>query len=102
MLIAVNICLSDLDKSRIFTSSKTGKRYLELLLFDNRLPDPYGNDGVCRHRLAKEERESGEKATIVGNWRWLKKPNPPSATPPKNPTGNSIGQPTAVQYDDPF
>lgn len=47
-------------------------RYLGLVLFDNREgKDQWGNDGYVALDVTKEERLSGVKGVIVGNWKEL-------------------------------
>jgi hypothetical protein len=74
MIITLNLELGEIERSRIFTSEKTGKKYLSLVLFDHKQPDPYGNDGYVAHSLSKAERETGRKGKTVGNWKFVVRP----------------------------
>jgi hypothetical protein len=75
MIIKASIDLSRVDKSRIKTSEKNGKKYLDLILMDTREPSQYGSDGFVAHDQSKEEREAKERQIIVGNWKWVYRPD---------------------------
>jgi hypothetical protein len=74
MIITLNLELGEIERERIYTSEKTGKKYLALVLFDHRQPDPFGNDGYVAHSLSKAEREGGRKGKTVGNWKFVVRP----------------------------
>jgi hypothetical protein len=74
MIIKLNICVSKVNKERIYTSPQTGQKYLSLVLMDTKQPDAYDNDGFAQISLSKEERESGIRGEIVGNWKYLIRP----------------------------
>jgi hypothetical protein len=74
MIIKVSIDLSKIDKSKI-TTGKNGKKYLNLTVMDNRTPSQFGDDGYIAHEQSKEERENKERQVIIGNWRWLYRPD---------------------------
>lgn len=63
----LSIDVTKIPRDRI----KTGKKgkYVDLVLFER--PDQYGNDGFVAIDVTKEERESGVKGPIVGNWKNL-------------------------------
>jgi hypothetical protein len=90
MIISANICVSDIEKDKIYTSPKTGKKYLRLELKDYRNgPDNFENDGSVAHSTTQEERTAGSKGgTFCGSWRWVVKPEglthapAPEARPP--------------------
>jgi hypothetical protein len=75
MIIRLNICVSDIEKGRIKTSDKNGKKYLSLSIMDSRNSDY--SDGFISHDTTKEERDEDPKARgkIVGNWKWVVKPD---------------------------
>lgn len=92
MIITLNLELGEIERERIYTSEKTGKKYLSLVLFDHRQPDPYGNDGFVAHSLSKAERETGRKGKLVGNWKFVVRPaggstpeDPPKPVVPAKP-----------------
>jgi hypothetical protein len=72
-MIAINIELGKINKLRIFTSEKTNRKYLSLVLID--APDQFGNDGQVVHSISREERLAGGKGEVCGSWKFLgKKP----------------------------
>lgn len=93
MIISLNLELGEIERERIYTSEKTGKKYLALVLIDHRQPDPYGNDGFVAHSLSKAERESGRKSKAVGNWKFIVRPgngatDKPRPAPPEEGPGD--------------
>lgn len=68
------ICLSDIDKKRIFVSEKTGKKYLDL--FGIPTPKSPHNDYMLVQSQTKEQREAKEKSEPIGNIKFLKDKEP--------------------------
>jgi hypothetical protein len=66
-LINIKVCLSDLPKDKIFTSEKTGKKYIDLTVDERREPDTYGNTHSVSVGQSKEERERRDSRIYVGN-----------------------------------
>ena len=66
-MIALTLDLARINKGRVYTSAKTGRKYLSFVLVDS--PDRYGNAGQVVHSISKEERESGIKGEPCGHWR---------------------------------
>ena len=83
MIIRLNICVSDIEKDRIRTSDKNGKKYLNLTVMDSRQPSQYGDDGTISHDTTKEERDEDPKVRgkIIGNWKWVVRPDEGQAAP---------------------
>ena len=78
MIISTQINVSKLDRNKdIYTSPKTGHKYLNIVLFENKGgPDQYNNDGVVKLSIPKEERDKGEtNSKILGNWKYLRRPD---------------------------
>ena len=105
-MIVLKINCSKIPKERLF-QGKNGKM-IDLVLMENRDgPDQYGNDGFVSVSLSKEERASGARGEIVGNWKELgkrqdgtatKRTAPPAARPkPVDPDLDG-----AEQVDIPF
>jgi hypothetical protein len=67
-LTNISINLNKVDKSRL-TKDKNGNSWLNLSGFVNEIPDDYGNNGFITQSQSKEERESGEKLPILGNFK---------------------------------
>ena len=63
-----SICLSDIPKEKI-TEGKNGKKYLNVKLWVNDVPDRYENIGSIQVQQTKDEREAGNKATYIGNFK---------------------------------
>lgn len=72
MLIG-SIDLNKIDKKRIVTKDKNGNafengaKYYNVLVWINDEIDQYGNIASIQESISKEERESGLKATYIGN-----------------------------------
>lgn len=64
-LIALNLNLSLVDKARLY-SGKKGK-YLSAVLHLTPVVDQYGNNGFVVESISKEERQAGQRGTIIGN-----------------------------------
>jgi len=67
-LTNISINLNKVDKSRL-TKDKNGNSWLNLSGFVNEIPDDFGNNGFITQSQTKEERQSGEKLPILGNFR---------------------------------
>lgn len=66
--IKLKIELTNELRDSIYTSEKTGRKYISLSTFvDPDEEDQYGNHGGIAIEQTKEQRDSGEKATYVGN-----------------------------------
>jgi len=86
-LLTGSIDLSKIDKTKIVSTDKNGKpfengaKYLNVVVWINDEADKYGNNASIQISQSKEERESGVKATYIGN---LKEPqsrnNEPTST----------------------
>jgi hypothetical protein len=95
MIITLNLELGEIERERIYTSEKTGKKYLSLILFTHRQPDPYGNDGFVAHNLSKAEREGGRKGKPCGSWKYVQRPDGSHSSesrppPPDEPAAGDI------------
>ena len=62
----LNICLSDIDKTKIFTA-KNGKKYLSVVVTERREADQYGNDLVVYVSQSKDERDNKSPKNYVGS-----------------------------------
>ena len=61
----LNICLSDIDKTKIFTA-KNGKKYLSVVVTDRKEVDQFGNDLVVYVSQSKDERDSKSPKNYIG------------------------------------
>ena len=83
-LLIGSIDLTKIDKTKIVTADKNGKpfengaKYLNVVVWINDEADKYGNNASIQISQSKEERESGVKATYIGN---LKEPQSRSNEP---------------------
>ena len=68
-LISLSIDVDKLDVKRLYKGKK-GK-YLSATLFLKEEVDQYGNNGFIVESITKEEREAGQKGTIIGNAKFL-------------------------------
>lgn len=68
-LIALNLNLSLVDKARLFKGKKG--QYLSAVLHLTPTVDQYGNNGFIVESITKEERQAGQRGTILGNAKIL-------------------------------
>lgn len=82
-MIVLDIDVTKLDKAR-FRAGKSGQKYVDLVLFDKASEK---SDGFVTQGISKEERESGVRMPIIGNWKQVGKgaSKPTSPTPPAQP-----------------
>lgn len=62
----LNICLSDIDKTKIFTA-KNGKKYLSVVVTERKEVDQYGNDLVVYVSQSKDERGNKAQKNYIGS-----------------------------------
>ena len=90
----INICLSDIDKSKIFTA-KNGKKYLSVVVTERKEVDQYGNDLVVYVSQSKDERDNKAQKNYIGNGKTYQpfsrqqedvddRPQPSSMTQPQD------------------
>lgn len=77
-----SLCLSDIPKDKVFVSEKSGKKYLNVVLWINDEPDKYGNNAAIQVGLTKEEREAKVKPVYIGNLKVSAKQSPPESDLP--------------------
>jgi len=75
MIIKLNIDVTKIDKKRLFKGKKGTYANFTVLLRDE--TDQYGNDGMIVEDITAEEREAGNKGTILGNARIVQTQNKP-------------------------
>ena len=68
-LISLNLNLSLVNEARLY-SGKKGK-YLSAVLYLTPTVDQYGNNGFIVESVSKEERQAGQRGTILGNAKIL-------------------------------
>jgi len=68
-LISLSIDVDKLDVKRLYKGKKGN--YLSATLFLKEETDRYGNNGFIVESITKEEREAGQKGTIIGNAKFL-------------------------------
>lgn len=62
----LNICLSDIDKTKIFTA-KNGKKYLSVVVTERKEVDQFGNDLVVYVSQSKDERDNKAQKNYIGS-----------------------------------
>ena len=82
-ILSVKIDVTKLQKELFFKGQKGTYADLTILLRDE--PDQYDNDGFISQDIGKEARLAGEKGPIVGNVKWIKRDDQPSAPPSNDP-----------------
>ena len=65
--IDISLDVSKIDKTALYESPKTGKKYLNISVLIRDEKDQYGNDGFIVQKISKERKASGEKGPILGN-----------------------------------
>jgi hypothetical protein len=65
--IDISLDVSKIDKTALYESPKTGKKYLNISVLIRDEKDQYGNDGFIVQKISKERKASGEKGRILGN-----------------------------------
>jgi hypothetical protein len=94
-MIKLSINVLKIDRKRIV--QKPSGKYLDLLLLDR--PDDYGNDGFVVESVTKEERESGVKGAILGNWKRVGEQKPKAfPTPAPSPTSQGMEQDADIPF----
>ena len=68
-LISLSIDVSKIDAKRLYKGKKG--HYLSATLFLKEETDQYGNNGFIVESITKEEREAGQKGTILGNAKFM-------------------------------
>src|SRR5690606_22545167 len=76
-MLVGSIDLSKVNKDKVVTTDKNGNpfengaKYLNVVVWLNDENDQYGNIASIQESISKEERESGVKATYIGNLKDL-------------------------------
>ena len=65
--IDISLDVSKIDKTALYESPKTGKKYLNITLLIRDEKDQYGNDGFIVQKISKSRKDAGEKGPILGN-----------------------------------
>lgn len=65
--IDISLDVSKIDKTALYESPKTGKKYLNISVLIRDEKDQYKNDGFVVQKISKERKASGEKGPILGN-----------------------------------
>ena len=65
-MISIFVQCGKIDPERLYKSEKTGKRYLNLILLEQR--DEYGNLVVIQP-VTKQEFTAGRRGEVVGRWK---------------------------------
>lgn len=66
-MITLNLNLSLVNKARLYKGKKG--QYLSAVLYLTPTVDQYGNNGFIAESISKEERQAGQRGTILGNAR---------------------------------
>jgi len=81
-MIKLSICLSDLPKEKI-TTAKNGKKYINLVMWENREVDKFGNT----HSIQVNKKDKDEPTIYVGNG--VDKSLVPASSEQPTPANNS-------------
>jgi hypothetical protein len=69
--IDISLDVSKIDKTALYESPKTGKKYLNITVLIREMKDQYQNDGFVVQKISKERKDAGEKGPILGNAKIL-------------------------------
>lgn len=94
--ITASICLSDIPKDHIKIGNN-GKKYLSVVIAENREPDMYGNTHFIAVSQTKEERDAKQKRVYLGNGKAYQPQSPAAVTPE---AVESMRPMTEVEADD--
>lgn len=75
-MIKISIDVTKISKDRLYIGKTredgSAAKYLSITLVENKDgKDRFGNDGFVAEDVSKEERLSGVKGVIIGNWKKL-------------------------------
>ena len=84
MILKGMINLSKIPKERIWTSPKTGDKYIPVTLFTNDTEDQFGKMGSIQVQGAKLENGEYEKGTYIANLERAGRKAAPQDTQPLN------------------
>ena len=65
--IDISMDVTKIDKTALYESPKTGKKYLSISVLIREEKDQYGYDGFVVQKISKERKAAGEKGPILGN-----------------------------------
>lgn len=103
-MIKISLDVTKISKDRLYVGKTredgTSPKYLSITLVENRDgKDRFGNDGFVAEDVSREERLSGVKGVILGNWKRLefgdRKPAPvpaPTTAPAQAPSAVSLAE----------
>ena len=83
-----SIDVTKIDKKRLYKGDKG--TYLNFSVVVRDEPDQYGNDGFVAEDITKEEREAGQKGTILGNVRKVEKRQTEQPDPQQAPQDDDL------------
>lgn len=97
-IIQASIDLARIDKSKI-KQHDNGAKYYPISIIINDQKDQYGNDVAITTNQSKEERESGQKKTYIGNGKIVYTKAPESGSPTQ---GSSFSESSGTESELPF
>jgi hypothetical protein len=91
-MIKLNIDVTKIPKERIKSKPEWKGKFLDVVLVDK--PDDRGNAGFIAVEVSKEERQSGARGEIIGNWRYIGSNNQQQASGSRQDQRRPQGKPT--------
>lgn len=95
----LSLCLSDIDKTKIFTA-KNGKKYLSVVVTDRKEVDQYGNDLVVYVSQSKDERDNKSPKNYIGSGKTYQSFSRQQEGDDDRPQPSSMTQPQEEETDD--
>jgi len=65
--IDISLDVSKIDKTALYESPKTRKKYLNITVLIREEKDQYQNDGFVIQKISKDRKNAGERGAILGN-----------------------------------
>lgn len=97
-LIALNLNLSLVDKARLYKGKKG--QYLSAVLHLTPVVDQYGNNGFIVESVSKEERQAGQRGTILGNAKIITPAGETNVAPQVTAYTSPASATEPAKYDD--
>ena len=98
--IDISIDVSKIDKTALYESPKTGKKYLSMSLLIREEKDKYGNDGFIVQKISQARKAAGERGPILGNGKIMDWDAPKQSQHGSEKSNGYMPQPNIEDDDD--
>ena len=90
-IISASICISDIDKSRITTSEKNGKKYYQIT--PSTIGIPNTATASSSRTFPRRNAKAAPRGKIIGNWKWRSNLSPTGRSPQSRKPPPSLSDP---------